>query len=59
MYQAKTLVCFSKNEFFDKSIKEIFNEKMYYSKEVLKKTNEGKNILMYLFEYINKKPKKL
>ena len=28
------------------------------SKEVLKRTNEGKKIIMYLFDYINKKPNK-
>ena len=60
VYQAKTkLVCFSnKMDVFDKSIKKFLMKKMYYSKEVLKKTNEGKKIIMYLFEYINKKPKK-
>ena len=31
---------------------------MYYSKTVLKKTNEGKKIINYLFNHIDKKPEK-
>ena len=31
---------------------------MYYSKTVLKKTNEGKKIINYLFKHIDKKPEK-
>ena len=60
IYNAKSkLVCFSnKMNIFDKSIKKFLMQKMYYSKEVLKRTNEGKKIIMYLFDYINKKPNK-
>ncbi len=43
---------------FDFSIKEFLREKMYYSKNVLKKTNQGKKIIKYLFMKIKKNPKK-
>ena len=43
---------------FDITIKGFLKEKMYYSKEVLKKTNEGKKIIKELFIKINKKPDK-
>tara|TARA_B100000579_G_scaffold410175_1_gene399832 strand:+ start:3135 stop:4274 length:1140 start_codon:yes stop_codon:yes gene_type:complete len=52
-------VCFSSNmSLFDFSIKEFLREKMYYSKNVLKKTNQGKKIIKYLFMKIKKNPKK-
>ena len=37
---------------FDMQIKEFLREKMYYSKQVLKKTNEGKKIINFLFKQI-------
>ncbi len=52
-------VCFSSNmSLFDFSIKEFLREKMYYSKNVLKKTNQGKKIIKYLFMKIKKNPEK-
>jgi len=52
------IVSFShKMKLFDLSIKEFLREKMYYSKSVLKKTNQGKKIIKSLFELIKKKPK--
>jgi len=54
-----SIVCFSKSmKIFDSAIKNFLREKMYYSKEVLKKTNEGKKIIETLFKEINKNPKK-
>ena len=37
---------------FDMQIKEFLREKMYYSKQVLKKTKEGKKIINFLFKQI-------
>jgi dGTP triphosphohydrolase len=55
----KNLVKFSDSmKLFDITIKGFLKEKMYYSKEVLKKTNEGKKIIKELFIKINKKPDK-
>ncbi len=55
----KILVCFSKKmSIFDLSIKKFLKEKMYYSKEVLIKTKEGKKIISNLFFYMIKNPKK-
>ena len=54
-----SIVCFSDSmKIFDHTIKNFLREKMYYSKEVLKKTNEGKKIIETLFKKINKNPKK-
>ncbi|OUX54557.1 MAG: deoxyguanosinetriphosphate triphosphohydrolase [Pelagibacteraceae bacterium TMED287] len=53
------LVCFSKKmNLFDLSIKNFLREKMYYSKDVLKKTEKGKKIIKTLFKKIKKIPKK-
>jgi len=53
------LVCFSeKMQKFDLEIKNFLKLNMYYSKEVLKKTNKGKRIITKLFKIINKNPKK-
>ena len=53
------LVCFSeKMQKFDLEIKNFLKLNMYYSKEVLKKTNKGKKIITKLFKIINKNPKK-
>ena len=43
---------------FDLSIKNFLRKKMYYSKEVLKNTNNGKHIIQTLFNKIKKNPKK-
>ena len=40
------------------SIKSFLKEKMYYSSDVLAKTNKGKKIIKYLFMKIKKNPKK-
>ena len=60
VYKAKkTIVKFSnKMNLFDISIKKFLREKMYYSKGVLKKTNQGKKIVKSLFKIIKKNPKK-
>ena len=60
VYKAKkTIVKFSnKMNLFDLSIKKFLREKMYYSKGVLKKTNQGKQIVKSLFKIIKKNPKK-
>ena len=53
------LVSFSKEmQLFDTSIKSFLREKMYFSKNVLKKTNKGKKIIKVLFQKILKKPSK-
>ena len=53
------LVCFSeKMKKFDFSIKNFLKNKMYNSKDVLKKTKKGKQIISFLFFAINKNPKK-
>ncbi len=60
VYNAKKpLVCFSKKmKEFDFSIKDFLKEKMYYNKNVLKKTKEGKKIITFLFMKIKKDPKR-
>ena len=59
IYDVKNpIVCFSpKFNRFDILIKEFLKEKMYYSKDVIKKTDEGKKIINYLFFKIRAKPK--
>ena len=53
------LVKFSKNmNDFDIEIKSFLREKMYFSKNVIKKTNMGKKIINYLFLKIKKNPSK-
>jgi len=53
------LVCFSKEmQLFDVSIKSFLRERMYFSKNVLKKTNNGKKIIEVLFFKIKKNPLK-
>ena len=60
IYNSKTLlVSFSKEmEAFDISIKSFLRERMYFSKNVLKKTNSGKKIIKFLFLKIKKNPSK-
>jgi len=60
IYNSKTLlVSFSKEmQLFDNSIKSFLKERMYFSKNVLKKTNNGKKIIEVLFAKIKKKPLK-
>jgi len=53
------LVCFSeKMKKFDSSIKDFLKNRMYNSKDVLKKTKKGKQIISFLFFAIKKDPKK-
>ena len=53
------IVTFSKKmNLFDQSIKSFLKEKMYFSKNVLKKTNMGKKIIKFLFLKIKKNPSK-
>ena len=53
------IVCFSKDmKIFDHSIKLFLKERMYFSKDVLKKTNKGKKIIELLFQKINTTPKR-
>jgi len=55
----KPIVCFSKKmQDLDNEIKFFLNKKMYNNKQVLKKTNEGKNIIKNLFKKLNSNPKK-
>ena len=55
----KELVSFSDPmKLFDITIKGFLKEKMYYSKNVLNKTNKGKGIINFLFKKIRKTPKK-
>tara|TARA_B110000881_G_scaffold220648_1_gene246530 strand:+ start:1916 stop:3055 length:1140 start_codon:yes stop_codon:yes gene_type:complete len=58
IYKADSnIVEFSENvNLFDASIKKFLKEKMYYSKDVLKKTDEGKKIIKNLFNKINTNP---
>ena len=60
VYKAKTsLISFSDNmALFDLNIKNFLKEKMYYSKQVLKKTNNGKKIIKKLFHIISRSPRK-
>ena len=54
-----SLVTFSKEmNFFDSTIKSFLRERMYFSKDVLKKTNMGKKIIQFLFLKIKKNPSK-
>ena len=53
------IVNFSKEmNLFDMSIKYFLKEKMYFNKNVLKKTNMGKKIIKFLFLKIKKNPSK-
>ena len=53
------IVEFSKNvSSFDVEIKKFLREKMYFSRDVMKKTNQGKKIIKNLFKNINKNPYK-
>jgi dGTPase len=55
----KKIVCFSyKMKKFDIEIKKFLKEKMYFHKNVIKKTNYGKKIIKELFFTIIKNPKK-
>ena len=45
-------------QLFDNSIKSFLKKKMYLSKNVLKKTNNGKKIIKVLFLKIKKNPSK-
>ena len=60
IYKSKDLLVSFSNEMtlFDKSIKSFLKEKMYFSKNVLKKTNNGKKIIKFLFLKIKKNPSK-
>ena len=60
IYNSKILlVSFSKQmKLFDKSIKSFLRDKMYYNKDVLKKTNNGKKIIKFLFLKIKENPSK-
>ena len=51
IYKSKDLLVSFSNEMtlFDKSIKSFLKEKMYFSKNVLKKTNNGKKLLNFYF----------
>ena len=60
IYKSKNLlVSFSQEmKLFDTSIKSFLKEKMYFNKNVLKKTNSGKKIIKVLFVKIKKNPSK-
>ncbi len=60
IYNSKILLVSFSNQMkkFDVSIKSFLRERMYYSKNVLKKTNNGKKIIKVLFLKIKKKPSK-
>ena len=60
IYDNKDLLVNFSNEmnFFDIKIKSFLREKMYFSKNVIKKTNMGKKIINYLFLKIKKNPSK-
>jgi len=60
IYNHKGLIVnFSKRmNLFDVSIKSFLKKKMYFSKNVLKKTNKGKKIIKFLFLKIQKNPSK-
>ena len=60
IYESKSLlVSFSREmQLFDISIKHFLRERMYFSKNVLKKTNIGKKIIKVLFSKIKKNPSK-
>ena len=44
--------------YFDLAIKSFLKEKMYFSQNVIKKTNMGKKIINFLFLEIKKNPSK-
>ena len=53
------IITFSKEmHLFDLSIKSFLKERMYFSNNVLKKTNMGKKIIKFLFFKIRKRPSK-
>ena len=53
------IVSFSEEmNYFDIKIKSFLREKMYFSKNVIKKTNMGKKIIKFLFLKIKKNPSK-
>ena len=58
VYKSKNfMVAFSsKMSNFDNSIKSFLKEKMYLSKDVLEKTNNGKKVVKALFLKIRNKP---
>ena len=60
IYNARTnLISFSKKFLLvENEIKSFLKHNMYNNKDVLKKNNNGKKILNYLFDYISKKPNK-
>ncbi len=60
VYKNKSpIVCFSPSmNLFDMSVKSFLKNRMYYNKNVLKKTNKGKMIIKKLFLIIKKKPNK-
>ena len=60
VYKSKyPIVCFSsKMNFFDTNIKSFLKKKMYFNKNVMKKTNFGKKVIKKLFLNIKKNPKK-
>jgi dGTPase len=54
-----SIVCFSPSmNLFDMSVKSFLKNRMYYNKNVLRKTNRGKMIIKKLFLIIKKKPNK-
>ena len=59
VYSSQNMIVTFSNQMneFDRSIKNFLRDNMYYSQEVLKKTNEGKKIVKKLFLEIIKKPK--
>ncbi|MBL6857772.1 MAG: deoxyguanosinetriphosphate triphosphohydrolase [Pelagibacteraceae bacterium] len=60
IYNSKSLLVgfSSKMNNFDKKIKSFLRDKMYFSKNVLEKTNMGKKIINILFLKIKKNPSK-
>ncbi len=60
VYKTKTkIVNFSQKMVnFDLVLKGFLKQNMYFNKKVLKKTDEGKKIILKLFNQINKKPNK-
>ena len=55
----RPIVCFSLSmNLFDMSVKSFLKNRMYFNKDVLKKTNKGKMIIKKLFLIIKKKPNK-
>ncbi len=60
IYNHNSLIVFFSKEMnlFDLSIKSFLKERMYLSRNVLKKTNMGKKIIKFLFLKIKKNPSK-